>query len=225
MNNIDSQEEGTSKSRKGFRMKSRFKAMSLKKKVVTLTSAFGVVALASFAVAPTTAAWNSAETVGISANQGTFVMQVSTNGGTTWTNTGSASLSFNDFSFWSPGDSQSKSLKLRMSPTSTHVGRIDLSSCGTAASNAVRVAGTGRTSDYSWTLVTPGGNLSGASFTTCSYASTGGNGLVILKPGDTAGVDISLQLTAKSTLTQGQNSTFTTTFTAEQMTRAAGSAY
>lgn len=195
-----------------------------KTKVIALASAAGILAVSSFAVGPTVASWTSVETAGTSATAGTFVLQVSTNGGTTWTNTGSATVSFNDFSHWSPGDSQSKDFRLRVSPTSTHTGAVNLSSCGTAAASSVRIAGTGGTSDYNWTVVTPEGNVGGTSFTNCSYASTGGTGELVLRPANSAGVPMSVQLTAKSTLTQSQNSTFNITFTAEQLThtQAAG---
>lgn len=214
------------KERFGTRMKNKFKAQKLRTKVIASLSTLGVLAMATFAVTPTVANWNSAERVGSNLQTGSFGLQVNTGNG--WTSTGNATISLDDFAYWAPNDFQSEAFHIRMNPNSSHHGLIDFTDCGTASTNSVRVQGSGRPADYTWDLNPARQDYmirSANSLAACTYTSMGGDGQLVLDPANTDGYSMDLLVSAKPSLQQAQDTTFTMTFTAEQLTHVEASNY
>lgn len=189
----------------------------------------GILAISAFAIVPTTAAWQDSETVGTSMASGTFDLEISTNGGTTWQSTGGSTVSFTmpGFTRWAPGDQSNtgSNVKLRVSPSSTNDGVIQFDTCGTGTNAGVRVTGSGASAaHYSWTMGST--NTAGSTFTisstglnSCSPSPlTSTTGKVTLKKGDAAGVAVPISVRALDTLPQGGSaSTLTIRFTAESV--------
>lgn len=207
------------------------KKWSKKKGALGAVAAAGVLAMSAFVIAPTTAAWTDTEAVTSSMASGTFDLEISTNGGTTWQSTGGTSVAYTmpAMATWAPGDQSNSgdNIRLRVSSASTNDAVIQFNTCGTSASSGVQVTGGGSAAaHYSWTIGST--NEAGSAFTisntglnSCSPSPlTATTGKVVIPRGNTTGVSVPITMRALDTLTQGGTaSTLTVRFNAESVPR------
>lgn len=197
----------------------KVKNYKTKKKMAAITG-LGAFVFALIAVSPTAANWVDDEAVGTDVNSGSFNLEISTNGGSTWqsNNSSAATLAMDSFDYWAPGDSDTAEFLLRVSPDSSHSGSLDFSCDGSVVMTSSGTA----TNGYDWTMggdgnaeYTPFTAIGGPTLTECNDNDFDDPTEITMNPGEA--YQFNVLLSANPSLQQDTSASVEWEFTAESI--------